>query len=109
MPDEDQPVTRADLNRATETLAETIGAAIAAAEQRAAERSRDARTEILRGIEAFARGNFSRMHRLEISDADTNARLGALEERVLYLETRRPPSVARNGRMRPKIEAIASA
>jgi hypothetical protein len=48
-------------------------------------------TEILRGIEAFARGNFTRMHRIETSDADTNARIGALEERVLYLETRRPP------------------
>jgi hypothetical protein len=30
------------------------------------------------------------MHRLETSDADTNARITALEERVLYLETRRP-------------------
>jgi hypothetical protein len=48
-------------------------------------------TEILRGIEAFARGNFSRMHRIETSDTDTNTRIGALEERVLYLETRRPP------------------
>jgi hypothetical protein len=48
-------------------------------------------TEILRGIEGFARGNFARMHRLETSDADTNARITALEERVLYLETRRPP------------------
>ena len=66
-------------------------AAIAAAEQRSSERSRDMQTEILRGIEAFARGNFARMHRLETSDADTNARITALEERVLYLETRRPP------------------
>jgi hypothetical protein len=46
----------------------------------------------LRGLEAFARGNFARMHRLETSDADTNARITALEERVLMLETRpRPP------------------
>jgi hypothetical protein len=36
--------------------------------------------------------NFARMHRLETSDADTNARITALEERVLMLETRpRPP------------------
>jgi hypothetical protein len=49
-------------------------------------------TEILKGIEAFARGNFARMHRLETSDAATTERLAALEERVLMLETRqRPP------------------
>ena len=65
-------------------------AASIAAEQRAAERARDMQTEIIKGIEAFARGNFSRMHRLETSDTATNTRIGALEERVLYLETRRP-------------------
>jgi hypothetical protein len=48
-------------------------------------------SEILRGLEAFARGNFARMHRLDTSDADSNIRITALEERVLYLETRRPP------------------
>jgi hypothetical protein len=66
-------------------------AASIAAEQRATERARDMQTEIVRGIEAFARGNFSRMHRLETSDTATNSRIAALEERVLYLETRRPP------------------
>jgi hypothetical protein len=30
------------------------------------------------------------MHRLDTSDADTNIRLTALEERVLYLEAKRP-------------------
>lgn len=29
---------------------------------------RDMQTEILRGLERFARGNFARMHRLEVSD-----------------------------------------
>ncbi len=105
MPDDDQPITRADLrteiDRATVTINAATAAAIAAAqadtaaaitaaEQRAAKLARDMQTEILRGIEAFARGNFARMHRLETSDADTNARITALEERVLYLETRRP-------------------
>jgi Glu-tRNA(Gln) amidotransferase subunit E-like FAD-binding protein len=93
--------------------AEQITAIVAAAEQRTAqaieaakgetaqaiegakgetvEAMRDMQTEILRGLEAFARGNFARMHRIETSDADTNTRISALEERVLYLETRRPP------------------
>jgi hypothetical protein len=70
-----------------------ITAIVAAAEERietrAQETARAMQTEILRGLEGFARGNFARMHRLETSDADTNTRITALEERVLYLETRR--------------------
>ncbi len=48
---------------------------------------RDAQTEILRGLEAFARGNFARLHSLKSSDNDLKVRLGALEERVMALET----------------------
>lgn len=51
---------------------------------------RDAQTEILRGLERFARGNFSRLHRLESSDNDLVERLNAFEERLLALETRPP-------------------
>ena len=51
---------------------------------------RDMQTEILRGLERFARGNFARMHRLEVSDNDLNERVNALEERVLAIETRPP-------------------
>jgi len=78
MPAEDAnlPATKQDLRHLRDELIETM---------------RDMQSEILRGIEGFARGNFARMHRLETSDADTNTRLTALEERVLYLETRRPP------------------
>ena len=38
---------------------------------------RDMQTEILRGIEAFARGNFTRMHRIETSDADLGVSAGS--------------------------------
>ena len=66
-----------------------IDTRIAASEQRLIESMRDMQTEILRGIENFARANFARMHRLEVSDSATNERITALEERVLRLETRR--------------------
>jgi len=62
------------------------------------EAMRDMQSEMLRGIEAFARGNFARLHTLDRRTTtsegiiqDTNERITALEERVLMLEVRRPP------------------
>jgi hypothetical protein len=54
------------------------------------EAMRDMQTEILRGVERFSRGNFTRLHRLESSDVDLNERINGLEERVTALETRPP-------------------
>jgi hypothetical protein len=48
-----QPATKQDLVQLKAELLEAV---------------RDMQTEILRGIERFARGNFARMHRLEVSD-----------------------------------------
>src|SRR5580692_11386921 len=47
-------------------------------QERTLESMRDMQTEILRGLERFARGNFARMHRLEVSDNDLNERMNAL-------------------------------
>jgi excinuclease ABC subunit A len=55
-------------------------------EARTLETMRDMQTEILRGLERFARGNFARMHRLEVSDNDLNERMNALEERITAQE-----------------------
>jgi len=68
--------------RTLETIRET--------EARTLETMRDMQTEILRGLERFARGNFARMHRLEVSDNDLNERMNALEERITAIETRPP-------------------
>ena len=48
---------------------------------------RDMQTEILRGLERFAKGNFTRIHRLESSDSDLNERINTLEERILALKS----------------------
>ena len=84
-------MTPEDLDQVRAIVREEAVALESRLTERLTERMRDMQSEILRGIEAFARGNFARMHRLETSDTDTNTRLAALEERVLYLETRRPP------------------
>jgi hypothetical protein len=79
-----------DLEQVRAVVREEIADKISASEARVVETMRDMQTEILRGLERFARGNFSRMHRLETSDGDLNERVNALEERVLALETRPP-------------------
>jgi len=93
MEDHNAPITKQHLAEALGHAVETIATEIKAAEERADARARETernmQTEILRGLEGFAKGNFARIHRLETSDADTNTRITALEERVLYLETRR--------------------
>jgi hypothetical protein len=77
------------LDTIRETEARTIEN-IRETESRTLETMRDMQTEILRGLERFARGNFARMHRLEVSDNDLNERMNALEERITAIETRPP-------------------
>jgi hypothetical protein len=84
MTPEDRPATLRDLTTAIDS-----------AEQRIVDRltkvMRDMQTEILNGLQAFAKGNFARFNSLESHQSDINIRLAAIEERVMYLETRRPP------------------
>jgi hypothetical protein len=96
-PESSLPATKEDLARLRAEMKEDLAQVraemkedLGQAKVETLEAMRDMQSEILRGLEAFARGNFARMHRLETSDTDTAIRLTALEERVLYLETRRP-------------------
>jgi hypothetical protein len=94
MADNQQPATKQDLlNLKTELRAEfraDLKEGLVEVETKLLEAMRDMQTELLRGMEKFARGNYSRMHRLESSDVDLNERINVLEERVLVLETRPP-------------------
>jgi hypothetical protein len=94
MADNQQPATKQDLlNLKTELRAEfraDLKEGLVEVETKLLEAMRDMQTELLRGMEKFARGNYSRMHRLESSDVDLNDRINVLEERVLVLETRPP-------------------
>ncbi len=84
-------MTPEDANTIRTIAREEIAAAVTTAHDRTIEAMRDMQSEILRGIEAFARGNFARMVRLETADASTTQRLAAIEERLLALETRLHP------------------
>jgi hypothetical protein len=84
MTPEDKPATLGDLKTAIDSAEQRIV-------DRLTEVMRDMQTEILTGLQAFAKGNFARFNSLESHQSDINIRLAAIEERVMYLETRRPP------------------
>jgi hypothetical protein len=95
MPDNTDPIAPEDRPATQRDVATAITTAIAAAEERIVDRltevMRDMQTEILTGLASFAKGNFARFNSLESHQNDLNIRMAALEERVMYLETRRPP------------------
>ena len=53
--------------------------------------SRGIETSLLTAFHGYSRGQQARFHTIEITEADFKLRLAAIEERVLALETRRPP------------------
>ena len=92
---EDRPATLRDLTTAIAATEQRTAEAIATAKRQTVDEltevMRDMQTEILKGLQGFAKGNFARFNSLESHQTDINIRLAALEERVMYLETRRPP------------------
>ena len=57
------------------------------------EEMRKIETNLLTDFHRYAKGQQSRMHTLESNDVDLRTRVGLLEDRILTLESRRPPSV----------------
>ena len=53
---------------------------------------RQIETNLLTEFHRYAKGQSARLHNVEISDSDMKLRLSMLEDRVLALETRIPPS-----------------
>ena len=75
--------------RAATTAA--INAAITAAEERAQEFARNIETNLLTAFHSHSKGQNARLHTAEVTTSDLAIRITALEERVLNIETRRPP------------------
>jgi hypothetical protein len=93
-----QPVTQQDLERAVESITAAVRASAAelraeiqAAEDRAQEFARGIETNLLMAFHGHAKGQTARLHTAELTTHDMGIRIAALEERVLNIETRRPP------------------
>jgi len=53
---------------------------------------RQIETNLLTEFHRYAKGQNARIHNVEVGETDMKLRLSALEDRVLALETRIPPS-----------------
>ena len=97
-----QPVTEQQLHDAMDHAVESITTAIRAsaaelraeiqaAEDRGQEFARGIETNLLMAFHGHAKGQTARLHTAELTTHDMGIRIAALEERVLNIETRRPP------------------
>ena len=91
MTPEDLQQIRAVIKDEIAVVKDEITAAIAAAEERAQEFARTIETNLLTAFHGHARGQVARLHTAEVTAQDLATRISALEERVLNIETRRPP------------------
>jgi BMFP domain-containing protein YqiC len=84
----DQPVTRAELNVALESFGLTLEAKIVGETTSV---MRDIETNLLTAFHSYARGNAARLTAMDVTDRELRIRMDELENRVVALETRRPP------------------
>jgi hypothetical protein len=75
--DNGKPVTKLELDAAKDDLMAGM---------------RQIETNLLTEFHRYAKGQNARIHNVEVGETDMKLRLSALEDRVLALETRVPPS-----------------
>jgi hypothetical protein len=94
-------ITKADLKAALAELKSELKAELRADFNESNQALRDELTETMRQIETnlltefhrYGKGQQLRLHNLESRDAVIIERLAVIEERLLHLESRRPPSI----------------
>lgn len=86
-------ITKADLKAALAELRSELKADTTTLEDSLTEKMRQIETNLLTEFHRYAKGQQARMHHLETSDADLILRLASIEDRLLALESRRPPTV----------------
>ena len=101
--DNGKPVTKAELDSAVGSLKSELVEAMRSQKNELVDlmRSqkdelvdsmRQIKTNLLTEFHRYAKGQSARVHNVEVSEYDMKVRLSTLEDRVLALETRLPPS-----------------
>ena len=83
-----KPVTKAELDSAVGDLRSEIRAQ----KDDLLDSMRQIETNLLTEFHRYAKSQNARVHNVEVSEHDMKLRLSVLEDRVLALETRSPPS-----------------
>ena len=91
MTEEDRQTIQTIVDAAVQSITQSVTAALAASEERSQEFARQIETNLLTAFHGHARGQTARLHTAEVTATDLATRVSALEDRVLNLETRRPP------------------
>jgi hypothetical protein len=79
--DDEKPVTRTEFKAGLRDLKNEL-----------VDSMRQIETNLLTEFHRYAKGQNARVHNVEVGEADMKLRLSTLEDRVLALETRLPPS-----------------
>ena len=82
---DDQPVTRGELRVELAQLKEQVTDELTAT-------MRQIETNLLTAFHGYARGEQAHMHTLDTADQDLRIRVSALEDRILNIEARMPPT-----------------
>jgi hypothetical protein len=82
---QEQPITRGDLNAALKNAKTELSGELTSV-------MRDIETNLLTAFHSYARGNAARLSAMDVTDRELRIRMDELENRMLALETRRPPA-----------------
>jgi hypothetical protein len=93
MPANGKPVTNAELQTALTAMKDELRAELTEMKTELVEFTRQVETNLLTEFHRYAKAQQVRLHSLEMGEADVKQRLAVIEERLLALEVRRPPSV----------------
>ena len=83
---------RAAMSAQSKELRAEFQAGLSAQSEELKEFSRQIETNLLTEFHRYAKGQLVRLHKLETADSDIVLQLATIEERILYLESQRPPS-----------------
>jgi hypothetical protein len=92
--DSRQLVTKTDLDAALAATRDELRTEIVASGDRLMDTMRQIETNLLTEFHRYAKGQNARIHNVEVGENDMKLRLSSLEDRVLSLEIRNPPSAS---------------
>ena len=90
--DNGKPVTKAEFDSGLRDLENKFVGAMRSQKDELVESMRQFETNLLTEFRRYAKGQNARVHNVEVGEADMKLRLSMLEDRVLALEIRLPPS-----------------